>query len=213
MSCNASQSHEINTRMAAGEISSHQAAASVYIPKETAQRFVEKDFDLDELKKESDAVKAAILDMGEKELANDPAAIPPRGKALAPIDLSPYPLFRKLATKRCATFERYFCHEPGCEVDFTRLDALLRHSKNSHGDGKRRPSSSKGKNNDEDEDVEMPSARPASKKRAPSKSNTKRTRRDVSDSSDDDDDAGGWDPTLGEGSDDDSTDDDVVRAR
>ncbi len=57
---------------------------------------------------------------------------------IVPVDLSQVTVFQRLAMKRAWTFERYFCPERSCDVDFTRLDALLRHCHNSHGESKKK---------------------------------------------------------------------------
>ncbi|KIO31115.1 hypothetical protein M407DRAFT_19994 [Tulasnella calospora MUT 4182] len=135
--------------MAAGEISSHQAAASVFLSKEEAQRRIELEFpDLDQLRDEAKLVKAEIL---SHEVTPETAATVGNGQtpAITPIDMEVFPMFSRVALQRAFTYERYFCPEKNCDVDFTRLDALLRHSKHSHKDGKkgrgsRRKTSSKG---------------------------------------------------------------------
>ncbi len=129
------QVDRVKAQIASGEISSHQAAASVFVGRDEARHRVEAEYDITTLKEQADAAKRALIDQGELEMARSPAGFPPSGFAIRPVDLSLFPLFKRMAMKRASTFERYFCPEKNCEVDFTRLDALLRHSKNSHGAG------------------------------------------------------------------------------
>ncbi|KAG9050454.1 hypothetical protein FS837_005259 [Tulasnella sp. UAMH 9824] len=127
----------VKAQMAAGEISSHQAAASVFLSKEEAQRRIELEVpDLDQLRDEAKLVKVEIL---SHEVTPETAATVGNGQspAITPIDMDIFPLFSRVALQRAFTFERYFCPERNCDVDFTRLDALLRHSKHSHKDGKK----------------------------------------------------------------------------
>lgn len=131
----------IKSAISSGEISSHQAAASVFLSKEEALRRLKEEFDLDILRSQSESVKSDFFAMGEMEQTD---TTPSSATAVTPIDLDAYPLFKRLAYKRASTFERYFCPERNCEIDFTRLDALLRHTKNTHGDGKKGKGRPKG---------------------------------------------------------------------
>ena len=125
----------IQSKMAAGLISSHQGAASVFLSSEEARKEMSEEFDLEVLQHEGASVKSLMLAW---VIPNPPTNETCRQAFPLPnLDLAAFPLFRRLALKRAATYERYFCPEPGCEIDFTRLDALLRHGRNCHSkDGK-----------------------------------------------------------------------------
>lgn len=127
----------VKQQMATGEISSHQAAASVFLSKEEAQQRIELEFpDLDQLRDEAKLARAEMLTL---EVTPESAATVADGNnpAISPIDMDAFPMFSRVALQRAFTFERYFCPEKNCDVDFTRLDALLRHSKHSHKAGKK----------------------------------------------------------------------------
>lgn len=134
----------IKAQITAGEISSQQAAQSVYVPKSLAQSRVEMEFDVDVLKRQAGEVKKALLALGAAEKIDDTDDPAPEysGKdqaaTIVPVDLSHAEVFKRLAMKRAWTFERYFCPERSCDVDCTRLDALLRHCHNSHGNKRKK---------------------------------------------------------------------------
>jgi hypothetical protein len=123
-------SKDIQSQVAAGLISSHQGAASVFLTREEAHKRITEEFDLETLRHEGSKVKSLMMTwtIAEPPTAEDCKSAFP----LPMLDLQPYPLVRRLAMKRALTYERYFCPEPGCDVDFTRLDALLRHGRNCH---------------------------------------------------------------------------------
>ncbi|KAG8899118.1 hypothetical protein FRB99_006934 [Tulasnella sp. 403] len=130
---------QLKVQMASGEISSHQAAASVYVSKDEALQRITHELDtrvhgttMDVLVAQSQAVKSLIVAEGDAE-----QQLPKRTECpfVSPINLQGYACFCIVAMQRADTFERYFCPEKGCNVNFTRLDALLRHGKNSHGEG------------------------------------------------------------------------------
>jgi len=96
---------------------------------------VEVEYDLNILREQSDAVHALLVadrSYGVQGAARSAAAaLDPstRSTPIPMIDLAPFHQFRRLAEKRAATFERYFCVNAGCGMDFTRVDALMRHSR------------------------------------------------------------------------------------
>lgn len=123
---------QVKSQIAAGEISSHHAAQSVYVPKSKAEKRAEAEFDLGVLRNQAALVKEALLGLGQAEQAQSSPI------KIVPVDLNQAQVLHRLAMKRACTFERYFCPERSCDVDFTRLDALLRHCQNSHGEGKKK---------------------------------------------------------------------------
>ncbi|KAG8932474.1 hypothetical protein FRC02_001098 [Tulasnella sp. 418] len=98
-----------------------------------ATRKVQEEFDIDVLTYQAAAVRESLK---AAPFSNHHAS----GAQLTPVplvDLSSYHQFSRMAMKRAKSFERYFCTDPGCEVDFTRLDALLRHSRTCHNPKKK----------------------------------------------------------------------------
>ncbi|KAG8881774.1 hypothetical protein FRB97_009109 [Tulasnella sp. 331] len=132
----------IKAKISAGEISSQHAAQSVYVQRSQAEKRIETEFDIDVLKRQAEEVKKALLALGVGETANGSENPSSSGTCqkpvIVPVDLGQAEVFKRLALRRAWTFERYFCPERSCDVDFTRLDALLRHCHNSHGEKKKK---------------------------------------------------------------------------
>jgi hypothetical protein len=121
----------------------HNQAADTYdhILAQAGQRYleckkrVEEEYNLNILREQCDAVQALLVN--DRSYGTQPTAqsamstLNPtsRSTTIPLIDLAPFHQFRRLAEKRASTFERYFCTNSGCGMDFTRVDALMRHSR------------------------------------------------------------------------------------
>ncbi len=103
---------------------------------EQAAARVRQEFNLVTLEQETQAVRQLLVSAGAAEFnqARDvgDSLAGPRGIRITPVDLGPFHHFRRLAMKRAVTFERFYCRHPRCEVDFTRMDALVRHRRTCH---------------------------------------------------------------------------------
>ncbi|KAG8924377.1 hypothetical protein FRC02_010467 [Tulasnella sp. 418] len=152
---------KVKAQIAAGLISSHQGATAVYLSMAEAKKRVEEEFDIPVLEHQGAVVKALLT----KTPGSQPGNSNPNTHFIPDIDLSPYTMFKRLSLKRAATYERYFCPEKGCNIDFTRLDALIRHGRNCHNEKvkkerkqnaklNRKKGKGRSNNNDDDSDDE-----------------------------------------------------------
>ncbi|KIO29930.1 hypothetical protein M407DRAFT_20991 [Tulasnella calospora MUT 4182] len=94
---------------------------------EAAGRQIAAEFDVEVLRQQAQAVKDTLYELGRHE-----EPLPPDQKRIFPVELEQYQQFVRLATKRAATFERFYCTYPNCDADFTRADALARHCRTCH---------------------------------------------------------------------------------
>lgn len=94
---------------------------------EAAGRQIATEFDVEVLRQQAQTVKDTLYELGSRE-----ELLPPDQKRIFPVELEQYQQFVRLATKRAATFERFYCTYPNCDADFTRADALARHCRTCH---------------------------------------------------------------------------------
>ncbi|KAG8946632.1 hypothetical protein FRC04_011526 [Tulasnella sp. 424] len=94
---------------------------------EEAGKWIAAEFDVDVLRQQAQAVKEALYELGRQE-----EQLNPDQKRISPVELQQYQQFVRLASKRAASFERFYCTHPNCDADFTRADALARHCRTCH---------------------------------------------------------------------------------
>lgn len=94
---------------------------------EEAGKWIATEFDVDVLRQQAQAVKEALYELGRQE-----EQLNPDQKRISQVELQQYQQFVRLASKRAASFERFYCTHPNCDADFTRADALARHCRTCH---------------------------------------------------------------------------------